>query len=1439
MAAIKGIFEPFYKYVQRQLNIRRLIISDIQDTGENSFSGDDTLRLNSENFIVDNEFMDIKFDGNSEDFENNINEGRLIKSSDGLPFMGNLRRSGIGPNSQISIVTKDNNNNEKILVADPSSFFKYTTERQCTIRMASGVDIKRDNELLYKNEKSGIESWTNGQQTAKNWILVGTNDPYYAEDLRNNYIMPPDNSRYTEKFGTYSNEVINVDWKDALNTSKGGSVPIGSKSENIGGLRNEAKDGFGYVPNPGIVDATIATKSEDGSLREATVNFICHNRGQLEVLEALYMRPGYPILLDWGWFPYLNNDMKMISNDKLFNIDNFFNPSSTLEQINETIRNNKELSGGNYDGFVGYCKNFSFKVREDGGYNCTTEIIAQAEMLASLKASTRMVPRILNYEDISQIYTPVSGSSSTTQYTPNGLDHSEVDEFLFYLYSIKATLDKAGDEIYMSSLGTERESTATLKGTWLDWDWLEDMYPQLFEEASIIDSEGNKIDITQLNIVDAVYQKGFKDILNLVSDVKKVSLKEVSDTFIGHYDMPDFLIDQQNPEYNQADDGMWQASYDNILGYGATRMEGYGDYVDENSVRNEVWKIKFGRSATEITARDHYLGFDNYCFGTIMKEIVLNDRTEEDSGIQSRVFLRWDLICQIFNLKVIPKYKKNTPISEITYLHSNEQAYNSKSTYDDNNNLVTIPFKKLTDWTTTVGAISYIEYSIPKPYSIYHDKEVNNTDHQLALGGSLDLNVCIMPHELHRFKSLTLNNSESKGSFPPSDPEFNTQLNKTGYDNLSVGSTNSINQNKASDLPFVSSRDFQFGERNNQIGGVLFNLDYLIKTYESATLENYTTNENNKDVTKRRTKDEFSLHEWITTIWNGVNEACGGFYDFGLHSEHERPHVARIIDFTFDKDSNGFTRPVYEFYPIGLSSIVRDFNIESKLDEDFASAISIAAQAPKNIHSLDSLSFKAFHKDIKNRFTDDSETEDMAKTIEEAKKDYMRLAEEYTNSIKALNSFKNRMYASNYESYVIKRDKLVLFKPASSESAKNLARGLESKRIELGSRYPEYTDTTETQPYDGSEAVGGHYTGEYKPEGTYSRNAIIPLTTSLTLDGIAGILPLNVFKINRNFLPLGYSNPNIAFVVKQESQKITSGQDWTTSLTGYLTLLNDNPNLGANTKPKVEVIPEEPVTTYLFGCEGGDKNYGKENAEVFLRMPYKKNGGTEDWVFNEKKINGKNYEEAIKLSDEDWAMLVKAVYAESGHSQNEYTYIMAVMLNRVRLNFGNYGKTLYQQLHARSQFQAVTGYKGNNYQPSPAFESGPPNPDNDGFNNLYYICLSTQDLVKVDPLIVNFTSNIPKAYIKWDKIDKQWKVRSGINWEFCCKMRENGTIVKQSVFGVPTTSKFDEKAFLGDDGSGNINSTNPRFNPNTEETYSKSMSQALGKLGVCKMKPSP
>ena len=47
-----------------------------------------------------------------------------------------------------------------------------------------------------------------------------------------------------------------------------------------------------------------------------------------------------------------------------------------------------------------------FKAREDGGFDCVTEIIAQGETLESLKAQTKLVPKMMglgNFEFINHI----------------------------------------------------------------------------------------------------------------------------------------------------------------------------------------------------------------------------------------------------------------------------------------------------------------------------------------------------------------------------------------------------------------------------------------------------------------------------------------------------------------------------------------------------------------------------------------------------------------------------------------------------------------------------------------------------------------------------------------------------------------------------------------------------------------------------------------------------------------------------------------------------------------------------------------------------------------------------------------------------------------------------------------------------------------------------
>ena len=166
--------------------------------------------------------------------------------------------------------------------------------------------------------------------------------------------------------------------------------------------------------------------------------------------------------------------------------------------------------------------------------------------------------------------------------------------------------------------------------------------------------------------------------------------------------------------------------------------------------------------------------------------------------------------------------------------------------------------------------------------------------------------------------------------------------------------------------PLTTYENIQ-GSRHS-IGYVYFNLDHLIKSYQEMSQETLEEEDITGDKTTTiRHKDGFSFMKWVTKVWNDVNEACAGVYDFQVSSEHERPNVCRIID----KTLSGKAKNLYEFDPQGLQAITRDLYYDTKIDKDMSSMISIASQAPNNISNLQSLSFRAFHKNIKNRFTDE------------------------------------------------------------------------------------------------------------------------------------------------------------------------------------------------------------------------------------------------------------------------------------------------------------------------------------------------------------------------------------------------------------------------------------------------------------------------------------
>ena len=275
----------------------------------------------------------------------------------------------------------------------PGAFFSYTTNRQCVIRMTSLVDYVQDVGLEIGGYGEGGKGFKRlrGSALSQNFILQGG----VLSDFARNF-----GGKKSVKRATTPRESFP---KPGLRTNLGyGDLALGADA---------TSDGFGIVPMPGITDATIRTKSAYGSLRECKINFECHNRRQLEVLEMLYMRPGYMALIEWGWTPHISNKGNIVSHLKLVEDQLKTGENESLLYTNKidqpmvfnAINKLKEDQSGNYDGFLGYVKNFGFKAREDGGYSCFSELITVGEVIGSLKgpSMSQFSPNVVGNGDLS------------------------------------------------------------------------------------------------------------------------------------------------------------------------------------------------------------------------------------------------------------------------------------------------------------------------------------------------------------------------------------------------------------------------------------------------------------------------------------------------------------------------------------------------------------------------------------------------------------------------------------------------------------------------------------------------------------------------------------------------------------------------------------------------------------------------------------------------------------------------------------------------------------------------------------------------------------------------------------------------------------------------------------------------------------------------------
>ena len=244
----------------------------------------------------------------------------------------------------------------------PSKDLQYYTTKTPFIRLASSVNLTNlgEDSVLQKLLNLGIpESLLSEDKLAKNLILQG--GAVNATETNNNL-----------DFGGL---------KFGLNN--GGLL---SGSYGYGGIEER-----GYVPLPGITNADV-TYYNNGALSKTIINIKCFSKSQFQLLDVLYLRPGYTLLLEFGWSQYLNDNGDLQSFDSFTTppMSDFLNPNKNGANVDqyslyETIKTTRENYHGNYEAIFGKVTNFNWQFNPDGSYDCQVQLTAVGDVIESLK----------------------------------------------------------------------------------------------------------------------------------------------------------------------------------------------------------------------------------------------------------------------------------------------------------------------------------------------------------------------------------------------------------------------------------------------------------------------------------------------------------------------------------------------------------------------------------------------------------------------------------------------------------------------------------------------------------------------------------------------------------------------------------------------------------------------------------------------------------------------------------------------------------------------------------------------------------------------------------------------------------------------------------------------------------------------------------------------
>ena len=288
-------------------------------------------------------------------------------------------------------------------------FEKWVTnqikERQLSLGKGSGSNPK---DLLYQQSKTPwlrLASSVNLSKTKGIGMInrLNTLPDFDASLLAGNGLA----KRFILQGGALS---LNAD--DSITQNSGLNIGIDPSNQLKGAYGWGGTTERGFIPMPGITGASVKYEN-NGALTKTEIQIKCYSKTQLALVDALYMRPGYTVLLEFGWSAYLktNNGDDLLTTPiekteespvKLVNAEPFLGQTGPLRyllkeddnkqknqyEIIRKIKKERKAQSGNYEAVFGKIVNFKWNLNDDGSYDCTVHLRGLGEVIESLRLNT-------------------------------------------------------------------------------------------------------------------------------------------------------------------------------------------------------------------------------------------------------------------------------------------------------------------------------------------------------------------------------------------------------------------------------------------------------------------------------------------------------------------------------------------------------------------------------------------------------------------------------------------------------------------------------------------------------------------------------------------------------------------------------------------------------------------------------------------------------------------------------------------------------------------------------------------------------------------------------------------------------------------------------------------------------------------------------------------